>query len=75
MTDEEGKVISQLCDKDNTLGSKEFEQAMRKQAEMAVLRERIPEHWGGIREGRGLLEVQINWGLVVGSTGWGKMRD
>jgi hypothetical protein len=33
VTDEDGKVISQLCDEDNTLGSKEFEQAMRKQAE------------------------------------------
>ncbi len=33
MKDKDGKVISQLCDEDNTLGSKEFEQAMRKQAE------------------------------------------
>ncbi len=33
VTDEDGNVVSQLCDEENTLGSKEFEQAMRKQAE------------------------------------------
>ena len=37
VTDENGNVISQLCDDDNSLGSKEFEQAMRKQAVIAEL--------------------------------------
>ncbi len=32
MVDENGQVVSQLCDENNALGPLQFEQAMRKQA-------------------------------------------
>ncbi len=32
MVDENGQVVSQLCDENNNLGPIQFEQAMRKQA-------------------------------------------